>query len=129
MTKPTKVTKEDLELAAELNRITTIKTLLDQFSETLTSTFVELIDNALVANPVRTFIAIEDAQQYLEGQITRTQTSLLTVLGHVDEDEAHEIATATEEREDVPSDSETAEVVSTVVPDDDDQDEEPLEVV
>lgn len=107
--KPTKVTKDDIELADELSRITTIKGLLERFSSILTQSFADLSDTSFYGNPVATHIAIQDKWDTLEGQLQLLAAALLEELGQVEEADAREIAAAQPEDESVPD-----EIPSTI---------------
>jgi hypothetical protein len=91
-TKPTKVTQEDLELEAELSRITAIKTLLDGYYQTLRLSFAELSTMAEQSNPVATYIAILNEGDALETGLQLLQAELLKVLAEVEDEDAHELA-------------------------------------
>jgi hypothetical protein len=83
--KPTKVTKEDIELADELGRVGTIKSLLDAFGAMLTEQFAGLADVSYRGNPVATHYAILDAQDVLETASVTLQAELLRTLCQVEE--------------------------------------------
>lgn len=90
--KPTKVTKDDLELADEISRVTTIKSILDGFTEAMTVHFDDLRAIAETSNPVQTYLAIVDKQDVLVTAAQYVQAQLLEILGQVDGDVAHELA-------------------------------------
>lgn len=94
-TKPTKVTKDDIELADELSRITTIKSYLDDFSAHLSAQFAELVSRSYQGNAVATHFEILDKQDALETGVTLLQTDLLRVLGEVEQADAEFIAETT----------------------------------
>jgi hypothetical protein len=95
--KPTKVTKDDIELAEELSRITTIKSLLDTFSDFLTHQFAEIIETSYQGNSVATHFTICDKREEIEDAAQLLQAELLSVLGEIDEEDAHELAALDEE--------------------------------
>jgi hypothetical protein len=91
--KPTKVTKDDIELAQELERITTIKGLLDDFRVELKGAFESLAEVAHTGNnPVTTYLEIFNTQDALESSLQFLQAQLLQELGQVDEEDAHALA-------------------------------------
>jgi len=100
--KPTKVTKDDLELAAELSRITTIRGLLDGFRVALLEGFATLKEIAETGNnPVLTFLEIGNTRDSLETSLQFLQAELLRELGQVDEEDAHALADSQAEEEPV----------------------------
>jgi hypothetical protein len=90
--KPTKVTKEDIELAEELSRITTIKSLLDNFGETVGSIFSELTITAEQSNPVVTYLNVLNAHDAIQTSLQLVQVELLHILGEIGEEDAHVLA-------------------------------------
>ena len=101
--KPTKVTKDDLELAAELERITTIRGLLDSFRVELTEAFEALIDVAETGNnPVTTYLEAFNTRDSLATSLQFLQAELLRELGQVDEEDAHALADPQAEEETEP---------------------------
>jgi hypothetical protein len=86
--KPTKVSKEDLELADEISRVTTIKELVADFILCLDKSFGELQDGAEKDNPVIVYKNIVAARQELIGSAQLLQAQLLTTLGELDGEDA-----------------------------------------
>jgi hypothetical protein len=124
--KPTKVTIDDIELAEELSRITTIKGLLEGFSSVLTEHFAELSDVSFRGNPVATHFSIQDKWDVLETSLQFLQADLLKELGQVEEEDAHTLADPLiDVEESIPTD---VPEMDTVLGKPDDDDEGTIEV-
>ncbi len=90
--KPTKVTKEDLELADEISRVTAIKELVASYLEELVMEFQTLESISETANPVATYKAVLSSRDALLESAHILQAQLLPVLGEIDGEDAMELS-------------------------------------
>jgi hypothetical protein len=91
--KPTKVTLDDIDLANEISVVTTIKSLLDDFRDTMNGHFCGILDQAeSTNNPVALYLAIQYSSETLGTEVQNLQVKLLEALGQVNEEDAHVLA-------------------------------------
>lgn len=91
--KPTKVTLDDIDLANEISVVTTIKSLLDEFRDTMDEHFNGLLGQAEdTNNPVALYLAIRYSGDTLAEAAQNLQAKLLETLGQMDDEDAHILA-------------------------------------
>jgi hypothetical protein len=83
--KPTKVTKEDVELADEISHVVTIKGLVSAFTSYVEAEFEDLIYSAETGNPVKVYKHLLASQTILLTEAQSLQRKLLEVLGLEDD--------------------------------------------
>jgi len=107
MSKLTKVTKDDLDLADEISLVTTIKSHLDEFSQVLLDEFEQLTHIATASNPVETYLSILNIQDVLLTSFHNIGAKLIETLGQMDAEDAHQLVN--------PDTLELAKVMSTEI--------------
>lgn len=93
--KPTKVTKEDIELADEISLVTAIKEAVNTFGQALHEEFNALEEVSSSGNAVAAYKQILSSYEFLSNCLNDLQANLLVGLGDIEPEDAKELSDPT----------------------------------
>lgn len=93
--KPTKVTKEDIELADEISLVNAIKEAVNTFGQALHEEFGTMEEVSSSGNAVAAYKQILSSYEFLSNSLNDLGANLLVGLGEIDPEDAKELSDPT----------------------------------